>query len=627
MGNADAAGLLLTRQEEGPADQVSISLGKCFVTGIHVISDGVSFTVQSFIFIQTDSFLDFVIITEVLTVGVSQTHGAHVVTARRAVDVNEALRVSIVRGPACECGDVVVAFFMQCVVVSNVADCVVVSHDQFDDDLAVGVVFNGLLHGLGLVNQTLACFLNQHIEVDREDNAFLFCLGDVVQGSILVQPRILAVAQVNCFTGHFSISCSYQFAVCPAVGCTDNLRVVVDVAQSCVSQQLRSTDLQVDAAVERSPESLAEVVIQQGSPCVGPQFFIIGIICQIELFTVHVEDDTEDCRVRQGFGCIAAVLLHVLVEVFPLGADRRSNVDTLFEGTDAGIRIGTIVIDTLDALQINMLGIPVVVILDQSDLGILVIGLEDETTVVQDGISCGCTEGAGALVRGTQLAAFTLGFQECPVDRIQDCICCHGIKVRCRGFKSIFDCIVVQGLDTDLLKFLIREIRVFIFCVVLDDAFHQPAGTGSEFRTMTQTGNEVISFHFIIFLTGAGNPLDTRAQVECPDCGILIVFPGFSQAGCQVAETVIFEQAVNEVGVVLMVFSQCCDQVVQLLNLIARVFDEIFCIRKLDGSGSDIRHVNFRFFCCFCCFFFSRFRSRGRTAGAGCQTQSHRCGK
>ena len=517
---------------------------------------------------------------------------------------------------------------MQCVVVSNVTDCVVVSHNQFDDDLAVCVVFNGLLHGLGLVNQTLACFLNQHVEVDREDNAFLFSLGNVIQGSILAQPRILAIAQVNCFTGHFSISCCNQFAIGTAVGCTDNLRVVVDVTQSSVSQQLRSTNLQVDAAVEGSAQCLTEVVVQQSGMCVGPQFFIISVICQIELFTVHVEDNTEDCRVRQGFGCVAVVLLHVLVEVFPLSADRSSNIDTLFEGTDAGIRIGTIVIDTLDALQINMFSIPVVFILDHGDLGILVIGLEDETTVVQNGIGSCCTEGAGALIRGTQLAAFTLGFQECPVDRIQDCICCHGIKVRCRTFQCVFNCVVVQSLDTDLFEFLIREIGVFIFCVVLDDAFHQPAGAGSEFCAVTQTGDKVVSLHFVIFFTCAGDPLDARTQMECPDGGVFVVFPALSQARYQSAEPVIFEQAVNEVGVVLMVFSQRCDQVVQLLDLIICVFDEIFCIRKLDGSGSDIRHVSFRLFCCFCCFlFFRRFCLRSSTVGAAEQCQCQCCGK
>ena len=238
-----------------------------------------------------------------------------------------------------------------------------------------------------------------------------------------------------------------------------------------------------------------------------------------------------------------------------------------------------------------MILIPVFGVLGQDPLLLRLEGGQDEGTAVQKGIVVGAELAAAFTEEGT-----VNGHIGAEGD--------HGQEVGPGGLQGEFQGVVVQRLDADVfggefgnlfqnlvLAVLVLQdlhgVAVFVGAVhgvgqghlvggpvvvgvgTGDDTAHGIEGVGivDGVTGILRGGDPVVGgdggHHFAVLI----HPVHTLADVEGPDGGVLVGFPGGCQSGLDIPQGIVFHQAVHHVGQDHQLVGGAGGQIVQGGNL------------------------------------------------------------
>ena len=297
-------------------------------------------------------------------------------------------------------------------------------------------------------------------------------------------------------------------------------------------------------AVHGAHDGVAEVLVVDGrGPVLGRVLLVIG---GVEVEAVEVGPHA----VRAGAGEVLRIVR------LPVVHDVHGDVGSIDLVAQDHLRAkgrGLGVIGALDAVDVDLVRIPVVLVLDVEVVTLgLILGQDVGAAVVE------------LVVGGAKVLAQLV--QQRAVGREPRRVGQAGEEVGRGLLQGVLQGVVVQRLDADLGK--VRDLLVVEGLGVLD-AGDLAVCQGLVFRShdVLQRVDEVVRGHFRDFIALVVVPLDALAQVEGPGQAVRGVFPAQRKAGDDVAVGVVLHEGVDDVGRHLLVPLLGSDQVVQRRDL------------------------------------------------------------
>ena len=204
------------------------------------------------------------------------------------------------------------------------------------------------------------------------------------------------------------------------------------------------------------------------------------------------------------------------------------------QGHLGGDGAGLGVVDAVDDVNVDIVGVPVVHVLhiDMLDLG-LILCQDEGAAVVHLGI-------VGGKVRAQLLQLRAIGGQEAGVGQA-------GLEVGHLGLQGVLQGVVIHGFDAHLGE--VGDFAGIVGTGVLDLVQVAHHGGGIVRREdILRGGDEVVGGHLSHGLALVVIPLHALAQMEGPGQAVVADLPGFRQAGNDLAGRVVLHQGVYHVG-------------------------------------------------------------------------------
>ena len=302
-------------------------------------------------------------------------------------------------------------------------------------------------------------------------------------------------------------------------------------------------------AVKRAHDGVAEVGVVHGDQPVFGAVFRVVLGVEVEAVEIAVVGDSTVTHHDVGVG--GQPLVHHVVAQF--GA---VHLAALGHNGCQGAGFG--VVDAVNAVQVHVVGVPVV---DVLHIHMLHLGLElgeDERAAVVHLVA------GGGELRAQLLQLRAVGGHEAAVGHAGD-------EVGGGLGQGVLQGVVVDGLHAHQVE--IGDFAVLVFGGVDDVARvgHQVGHAGLIFggQHILQGGHEVVGGHFRHGVALVVIPLHAAAKVEGPGQLVGGNLPAFGQAGQHLRVAVILHQGVHHVGAHGLIPGRAAGQVVQGGNLAA----------------------------------------------------------
>jgi len=284
-------------------------------------------------------------------------------------------------------------------------------------------------------------------------------------------------------------------------------------------------------------------------------------------------------------------------------------------------------------INVNRIHVPVCCILRQDALVLRLVGGQHISTTVQQVLI-----GSAELVAALSHEGCIAGHEGAGGN--------HGNKVGAGLDQGVLQGVVIQSLHTNAFQSGLGSfLQNFLFTIVILDQLHSIAvligavhcigqcelissplvvlsSTGNDVGILGCTGScivgitdivrgvhKIVGSHSCNFITVLVHPLYILTEFEGPDSGIFIGRPFQSQCRLDIAEIIIFHQAINHIGSDGHFVLLCGDQIVQSGNFGSIQLSENSILCNCRCSG--------------CCGSGGRFCGLG-IAAAGSHTQNHR---
>ena len=372
-------------------------------------------------------------------------------------------------------------------------------------------------------------------------------LLDEGHGELGVVPRILTVVQVDAFVlgNELGGVLLNDGAVGAAVG--SGLEGVRNegVADGAVGQILAAGDRFHGVRGVGGVNGAAEVGVQDGG--LGVSLLSVGFLAGggnggIVVQGVHLTVPVEGAPVRGG-GRHADVLA-VGVELVGLGldlgqglVDRGGGDFAVDEHVEVLGRVAAVGVGDDDVLNENVRSVVVVGVGLEADFLRRDQRGQQVAAVVEDGVGR----------NGAELGA--LGFQELGVDREEDAVGGHAVKVAAGTGQRVGKGVAVR-LDADVFP----GTGAFVVLAQADDQVEDEAdGLALGVGGVLQAGNEVFRNNGVVLFAGVGGPNSVVTNDERPLGSIIVAAPLLRHAGDELAVVVLGEKAFDEVAGVVAV--------------------------------------------------------------------------